>query len=147
MATRTRGSGRRRSAPTRRPLGGRSRKKSKLGGCLTTLAVIVFGGFFVLKAFLGWANPYLPASWETCKVTGKDRTATADAGHSDARVYTKQCGVLIVKDAMLRGNTRSADLYGDLHRGKTYRIKHAGIRNGHMSLFPVILDVKKAKKS
>lgn len=74
-----------------------------------------------------------------CTVTGTDRTATAEAGVSDARVYTADCGTFAVRDLWLRGQWRSADLFGRLHPGQ-WRLTVVGVRWPWVSEFPTVLD-------
>ncbi|CAM2953478.1 hypothetical protein [Skermania piniformis] len=76
---------------------------------------------------------------DRCLVDGKDRTTTVRDGKqaSDMRVYTT-CGTFTVTDNWVSGN-RSADLYGSLREGRTYRFETTGYRSGLLSQFPTIV--------
>lgn len=86
-----------------------------------------------------WASNYANEHTTDCTVTSTDRTTNPEGG-SDMRVYTDECGTLAVRDAWLRGQTRSADLFGKLRPGTTYRMTVAGVRFGPLSAFPMIVD-------
>lgn len=79
----------------------------------------------------------------TCHVTGKDRTSKHD-GSSDMRVYTSNCGTLTNNDSFWYGKHRSADLWGEIQPGHTYRFRIAGYRSGFGSTFPNIIEVHPA---
>lgn len=74
---------------------------------------------------------------QICTVTGKDRSSDKD-GSSIFRVYTEQCGTLGLADNLFAGRFNSADDYGRIKEGKTYRFETVGIRNGLFSMFPEI---------
>jgi hypothetical protein len=89
-----------------------------------------------LLAPVGWI-----VAWEnahetrTCTVREKDRTTNSEGG-SDHRIYTYECGVLVVADDMWQGQWNSADTYSQIERGKTYNFETVGWRLGLLSLFP-----------
>lgn len=71
-----------------------------------------------------------------CKVTGKDHSYD-HKGSSIYRVYSS-CGVFNVEDAPFVGQFNSADTYGSIQIGHTYRFTTYGYRNGFFSVFPNI---------
>lgn len=101
---------------------------------ITTLMLTVFAA----AALTGCST--MNQKDQTCTVESKDRS-TSD-GVSVYRVYTEQCGVLGIEDALFQGNFNSADVYSKIEEGKTYQFKTAGWRNGPLSLFPNIIEVK-----
>lgn len=77
-----------------------------------------------------------------CTVTGKESVTVHDSNDrpvNQYRVYTNECGTLTVTDSLLIGRMTSADLYGQLREGTTYRMETGGYRNGFMSMFPNII--------
>lgn len=73
----------------------------------------------------------------TCTVEDKDRTS--NNGSSDMRIYTKECGNLVVQDATFRKNFHSSDMYRSIHRGQVYEFTTIGFRIPFMSEFPNIV--------
>jgi hypothetical protein len=103
---------------------------------------------FVILLVAAWAlaklaTPVLNDHWATCTITGKDRGATSST-QSNYRIYTAQCGVLGDHDSWLRGKVTSADLFGQLQPGRTYRLHIVGVRFPLTSTFPNILAVQPA---
>lgn len=84
------------------------------------------------------------ANTMTCTVTGKDRVASSN-GSSDMRVYTSDCGTLTVGDMLIFGTFNSADIYGALEEGKTYKMTVSGARVPILSMFPVITEATEVK--
>ena len=80
----------------------------------------------------------------TCKVLDKDRTTNSE-GHSEARVYTS-CGTFKVADSLTRGKFTSADTFGRIQEGHTYKFTYHGWRNGFLSMFPNITEAEEVKK-
>lgn len=81
-------------------------------------------------------------STQTCTVSGKFVTTSADKNHT--RIYqveTEQCGVLRVEDNMFQGIWNSADLFAAVHEGKTYEIEAYGWRLPWAGQFPHIKKV------
>lgn len=74
---------------------------------------------------------------EGCVVTDKDRATTSE-GSSDMRIYTSNCGVLIIGDNVFTGTFDSADIYSNIDVGKTYDFKVTGYRIPLLSMFPSI---------
>lgn len=85
-----------------------------------------------------------PDETATCKVSGKDRVSKSDGG-SEMRVYTDDCGTFVVADSLTRVQFRSADLYGKLQEGHTYKFTYHGWRNGVLSMFPNITEAQEVK--
>lgn len=111
-------------------------------GCAGAIAVVVL----LIGAVAG---SYIRAHYNehdaVCTVTSKDRGASTDSGSSHYRIYTEQCGTLEDVDSWLRGKTNSADIYGRIQPGHTYRLHVAGWRLGLTSDFPNILAVSEVK--
>lgn len=99
-------------------------------GLLVLVAIIVF-----LAAIPEFANQHT----STCTVIGKDRVATASSGHSNMRVYTSDCGTLVVGDLGMRGQWSSADIYAAIEVDHTYTITTVGWRIPIFSQFPSVL--------
>lgn len=105
----------------------------------------LIGAIAVLLAAGIWCGIYYWGSedTQTCTVTDKDRTSTTDSeGNvtSVHRVYTEQCGILEVADALPRGQFDSADVYASLEPGQTYEVTTIGWRVPFFSAFPVVID-------
>lgn len=102
----------------------------------------VFVGLVVLVL----AIAYPIAVWSsakdiTCTVNSVDRVSDGNGG-SDARIYTKECGVLKNADSWLFLKFDSADVQAQLTPGP--HVFHvAGFRIPIFSDFPNILEVKK----
>jgi len=95
------------------------------------VGVIVFGLFSIGQ----YVSPV--RTFENCVVTDKDRTSNS-GGLSSMRIYTDNCGVLLVKDNWFEGVTNSADIYGSITVGETYTFETTGYRVGLFSWFPII---------
>ena len=101
------------------------------GGKVAMSAVIAVAAlFWTIVATQTWMTEYYNERSITCTVTGKDRTS------GNKRVYTKNCGTLAVDDTNWRFNRHSADTYGMLVSGQTYRLQVVGARVGLFSWFP-----------
>lgn len=50
-----------------------------------------------------------------------------------------------ITDSILKGQYRSADLYGKLREGEAFKIAYYGIRNGFLDEFPKIIGVRSAE--
>lgn len=124
----------RRFYPARPPLTFWQRHKFLIG-------IVAFVAF-VFVACSPVVYNYAQVDTQTCTVTGKDRTSTGTQGQSDARVYTEQCGTLVVADSIIHPRFNSADLYGSLEVGKTYEMEVYGWRFGLFSMFPNILEAE-----
>lgn len=81
---------------------------------------------------------------QVCTVVDKDRS-TGKSGESIFRVYTEQCGTLGLADNLFAGRFNSADDYGKIQKGKTYRFETVGYRNGLFSMFPEINKLTEVK--
>lgn len=81
---------------------------------------------------------------ETCTVESKERTVRVTDGNSSQQklVYT-DCGVFEVADTIIFGKFNSADTYGSLQEGETYKLSYYGWRNGFFSMFPNITEAVK----
>lgn len=80
----------------------------------------------------------------TCKVTEKTAASKREGG-TDYRIYTS-CGTFQVADSLTRGTFRSADTYGSIEEGKTYRLTYHGYRNGFLSMFPNVTEAVEVEK-
>lgn len=80
----------------------------------------------------------------TCTVTDKDRTTKVVDGSSssDMRVYTSDCGTLVVSDSLLDFTFSSSDTYSAIEVGSTYTFTTRGWRVPVFSMFPNIVEVK-----
>lgn len=113
---------------------------------------LAFGGLvivFILALVLGlpiytWAC-YHHVQHLTCTVTDKDRTSTGKGG-SEMRVYTKDCGNLVVQDATFRKNFHSSDTYASLRRGHRYDVTTIGYRIPFLSEFPNIIEASEVTR-
>jgi hypothetical protein len=109
---------------------------------------IIFGALVVIAAPIGFlAAGYYDDTTKTCTVTDKNRNVTYDRdGNREVQmlVYTEQCGTFEVGDSLIKGKFRSGDTFGQLKNGGTYEITYHGWRNGFLSMFPTITEVKEA---
>lgn len=103
------------------------------------LALLLIVLVFVAMPGALYARHFHNERTVTCTITGTDRTATGTEGASDARVYTAECGTFAVRDMALRGQWRSADLFGRLHPG-AWHLTVVGVRWPWLSEFPTVLD-------
>lgn len=106
------------------------------GGCVVLLVAL----------FLVFAVSWSIAAWSsqrevTCTVQHVDRVSDGNGG-SDARIYTKECGVLENTDAIPFLKFDSADVQGQLREGQVQTFKIAYWRIPLFSMFPDILEVK-----
>jgi hypothetical protein len=102
----------------------------------------VGAALLVLALVLTYPIAYLTSGREaTCTINSIDRVAKADQTGSDARIYTKECGVLENTDSWLYGKFNSADVQGGLQPGHTYRLEIAGWRFSLLSGFPNVIKV------
>lgn len=79
-----------------------------------------------------------------CLVTGKDRTSGSQ-GQGSMRVYTKNCGVFEVSDAVFKGRFDSADRYSTIEPGKMYDFTTVGFRADVFSWFPNIIRIREVR--
>lgn len=100
-----------------------------VGATFVILAILAFLGFGI--------GSYTAAdtSREGCVVTDKDRTK------DDMRVYTENCGTLVVSDNWFKGVTNASDLYAEIEPGQTYTFKTVGWRIPLFSEFPKVYAV------
>lgn len=77
--------------------------------------------------------------------TVEDKGVTIQSKSTVYKVWT-DCGVFVVKDTLVHGNWNSADLYGQLDEGHTYKLETFGPRNGFLSLFPNIVSAEEVAK-
>lgn len=93
-------------------------------------------------AALALAGCAAPADYNNpegpCTVNSKDRSSNSN-GKSKFLVYTDQCGVLTVGDAILENKWNSSDTYAAIKVGHTYEFVTYGFRNGFISSYPNIL--------
>ncbi|ALA48472.1 secreted protein [Mycobacterium phage Lolly9] len=83
--------------------------------------------------------------WESnCTVTSKDMIygGDKDSGTTRTKRLSTSCGAFNVEDAWEVGAFNSYDLWAKLEVGKTYDLKVGGIRNGFMSMFQTVIEVK-----
>jgi hypothetical protein len=106
---------------------------------VAVLAVFVTGMLSGCAAPADYSHPVGP-----CKVNNKDRSSDSK-GNSKFLVYTDECGVFIVDDAILESQWNSTDTYSAIKIGKTYDFVTYGFRNGFMSSYPNILKATEVK--
>lgn len=102
------------------------------GATITILALIV-GGLFLGGMY------HFNENTQTCTVSGKE-SVVKDGDH-EYRVYTEECGTLVVKDTLIRGRFNSSDTYGKLKENESYELTTNGWRVPVFSMFPNILKV------
>jgi hypothetical protein len=103
----------------------------------------VFVGSLIATAVIGCgvcSGAYYWGSDETQTCTVEDKDRSTSDGTSVYRVYTEDCGVLEVGDAMLRGNFNAADDYAAIEVGETYEFHTIGWRIPFLSQFPTIIE-------
>lgn len=106
--------------------------------------IIAVSGLVVLLTLV--ATPFVVTYQEThynermltCHVIGKDRGGKDDS----MRVYTSDCGVFDNEDSAWRGKYNSADIFSQVQPGRVQTFHVVGWRNGFLSDFPNILEVK-----
>lgn len=103
---------------------------------VAVLIVVIAGGSFALN--------HTGERVETCTVVDKDRT-TNHEGKSSMRVYTEECGVVQVRDMVVRAQFDSADTYAKIEVGQTYRFTLIGRRVPILSMFPTIVAVEEVE--
>lgn len=96
----------------------------------------------VVGVVFGFASYNHTEHRAACVVSDKDRTRVHDSNgsHSDARIYTDNCGTFVVKDSLLKRNFHSSDTYASIKVGKTYDFETVGWRIPFFSQFPNILS-------
>jgi hypothetical protein len=111
-------------------------------------AGIIVGALGVIAVPVGlMATNYYDDTTKTCTVTDKNRNVSHDRdGKREVQmlVYTQECGTFEVGDSLIKGKFRSADTFGALQNGHRYEITYHGWRNGFLSMFPTITEVKEA---
>lgn len=107
-----------------------------LFGALAVLAIVAVPVGYVVAC-------YHHVQHLTCTVEDKDRTS--NNGSSDMRVYTKECGNLVVQDATFRKNFHSSDTFAAIKVGERYEFTTIGYRIPFMSEFPNIVEVEVAR--
>lgn len=121
-----------------------SRRSALSGGWgpaeLLGLGVIVL---FVVMVVASFVNA-LHTETMTCTVDEKDRTTSSD-GKSDARIYTKDCGVLRTGDSLFSWHWDSADLYASIEDGHTYQFTTRGWRVPILTWFPNVVEAEEVK--
>lgn len=105
--------------------------------CVGALVLSVVGGFG-----FGVANA-LHEETRVCTVEETSREVYSGSKGSRAveqRVYTEECGILTVEDALFAGAFNSADTFRSLEDGKTYEMTTRGWRIGFLSAFPNVIE-------
>jgi hypothetical protein len=103
-------------------------------------------GCFILVIAIVLAIGWSIAAWSsqrtaTCTVESVDRISDGNGG-SDARIYTKECGVLENTDSIPFFKFNSADIQGQIKAGQVYTFDVAYWRIPLFSMFPDVLEVK-----
>ena len=111
--------------------------------------VLIGGGALLLAGALGGVTvgPHLDRDVYTATVTDKERVQSGKSSYY--RVYTRlpdgAVRVFQNTDSWLELKFNSADVQGELERGKTYRIHTYGWRVPFLSMFENITNVEKAE--
>lgn len=105
------------------------------------LGIVVLIASFVVYTVAGYHHK----QDIVCTVVSKDRTSDGK-GNSDARIYTKECGVLKVGDATFIGHFNSADTYSQIQAGHVYEFHTIGFRVPFLSDFPNIVQVAEVSR-
>jgi len=111
------------------------------------LSGIAIAAVAAVALSLSALNTFTDTSPKTsCTVTGKDHSYTSK-GASKYRVYTSNCGVFEVQDSILHGVFGSADTYGSILTGHSYRFVTFGHRIEFIGtgLFPNIIKATETK--
>lgn len=109
------------------------RQKNVIIACAVAAVVMLFVGLV--------AESYYHKAPVTITVTGKESVNTHD-GH-EYRVYTDQ-GTYVMSDSLVYTRFRTADEYGRLIVGKTYRCTSFGMRVPLFSSFKNLMDCHSA---
>jgi preprotein translocase subunit Sss1 len=98
----------------------------------------------VIVGIIGFnISQFTVASSATCTVVDKNFAQASDGNgnsHGVYRIATSNCGVLEVRDNLLRGKFNSADTYYAIKVGGTYRFEMTGYRIPIFSAFPGIVS-------
>ena len=84
---------------------------------------------------------------ETVTLTVKDKERVVDRGGDEARylIWSEDGETFENVDTLIKGKLNSSDIYGQLERGKTYRCKVHGWRNGFFSMYRNIINCSEIK--
>ena len=118
-------------------------RRHRRGGIVGAVKALILFGLFAAAGYYG-SSPWLNVEYPTITVTDKDTVSVSnkDGGSSIRRyVYTDQ-GTFLVQDSTLDGQFASADLYGALKIGNTYKVKARGIRVPFFSWFATIVEIE-----
>lgn len=107
--------------------------------CLVGALIIGAGVVFGVKSAMHTQT-------RVCTVTAKERVYDMSSKSRTQRVYTRQCGTLKVADSLWDGHFDSADTWGQIEKGHTYRMKTRGLRIGLFSMFPNIVSVQEVQR-
>lgn len=102
-------------------------------------------GLALIAALAGCAQS--TESVGPCTVNDKSATSSGTSGHIKYLVYTDQCGVLTVDDAVLLNHYDSSDVYARLKKGHTYTLDTYGYRNNFTSSYPNIISALETPKA
>lgn len=92
---------------------------------------------------LTFAQSYGNAQTINCVVTGKESVTAreGDTMNNEYRVYTEDCGTLVVKDTLLHGKFNAADTYSEIDVNAENNFDTVGYRVPFLSKFPNIIEV------
>lgn len=98
----------------------------------------------LIAILLSACNPtsYDVRYYNNCKVN--DKGIVKKENENQHRIYST-CGTFVIEDSFYLMRFDSADIYGSIDQHKSYDFKVGGIRNGFLSMFPNIIDVKESK--
>lgn len=100
-------------------------------------AKLILGGIF-LSVLLGLTSPYWTA--DTYTVTVEERQQIVAGSY---KVWTTDGQVFKIEDSLAYLNYSSANLYGKLKVGETFKVKASGVRFGPLSMFENIVSAEK----
>ena len=105
---------------------------------LILLVVLIIIGSIVFNIF-----SYVKVDTVRAKVEGKERITEKEGDNINSfyLIYTDK-GTLKLEDDLLRGNFYSSDVYGKIKQDSTYTFKTSGYRNGFLSSYPNVIEVK-----
>lgn len=121
----------------------RTQDRLIVGGMIAGIVVVVLG----VLAGIGFAIANgLHEETKVCTVEKKERIYAGKDSGVQQRVYTAECGIYEVGDAMLAGHFNSADTWASIEEGETYRLTSRGYRVPFFSMFPNVVEAEEVAK-
>lgn len=108
--------------------------ETKVVSTIVALLIILgFGGYSIASVN--------NVQTQRCTIINKESVSKGSDGH-EYRVYTEECGTLVVSDSLLKGRFDSADDYAKIEAGHEYEVTTIGFRIPFFSQFPNIIEAK-----